>query len=365
MTHTLLRTLRLALIASLIGFSAACTTLSGESAPVASTGAAHEAIPLVSFQAAPTRTPTAVPVVADVPAFGAFRGQVASTSGAGQPSTAAGRAARSSGQPGAAPQPGSAGANPADGAQDAADGGRGADHDDDGNDDDGDDDGDNDRSDDDATGGSPPALADNPAPAPAPVNSCPSLPADLLAQLRAGGMVIYLRHAMTDWSQSAREEEWVDKWPEIPPDASQFEDCSQQRLLSDDGRAHAGAIGRAVGATGIPIARILTSRWCRVIDTASLAFGGSQTDDRLFDSGYLEQDSSDRKDFRSQLRSLLSDRPPAGQNVVLVGHMPQLLDAAGIALEEGTSAVFRPDGGGYQTVVSGMTLGDWECLAGP
>ncbi len=192
--------------------------------------------------------------------------------------------------------------------------------------------------------------------------SCPSLPADLLAQLRGGGMAVYFRHAMTDWSQSDREVAWVDSWPQPRPDASAFEDCSQQRLLTNEGRAHAAAIGRAVGALNIPIGRVITSRWCRVIETAELLFGGSEVDDRLFDSGYLDRGSSEREALADDLRGLLVGASP-GQNLLIVGHMPQLQDVTGLSLEEGEAAVFRSDGGGLDTVVRKMTLADWDCLA--
>jgi len=71
--------------------------------------------------------------------------------------------------------------------------------------------------------------------------------------------------------------------------------------------------------------------------------------DRLFDSGYLESGSDRRRHYEDALRRLLSDSP-GGTNTVLVGHMPQLNDVAGVVLQEGEAAVIRPEGGGFKVV---------------
>src|SRR5215468_2836190 len=64
--------------------------------------------------------------------------------------------------------------------------------------------------------------------------------ADLPAVLRAGGYVIYFRHADTDHSRQDQ-----------PP--VDLDDCTTQRLLSDKGRANSRAIGEAIRALDVPI----------------------------------------------------------------------------------------------------------------
>ncbi len=59
--------------------------------------------------------------------------------------------------------------------------------------------------------------------------------AELLAALRAGGYVIYFRHADTDHSRQDQR-------------TGNLEDCATQRPLSDKGRANSRAIGEAIRA---------------------------------------------------------------------------------------------------------------------
>ena len=49
--------------------------------------------------------------------------------------------------------------------------------------------------------------------------------------------------------------------------------CSTQRNLSDRGKREAHALGEAFRRRGIPLGPVLSSRWCRCLDTARLAFG--------------------------------------------------------------------------------------------
>jgi phosphohistidine phosphatase SixA len=179
-----------------------------------------------------------------------------------------------------------------------------------------------------------------------------------LTLLRQGGLVIYLRHAHTDWSQNDRELEWV---KEMLDDRSLLEDCDRQRLLTDEGRAEAQAIGEAIRSQGIPIGQVLSSPWCRTRETAELAFGGADVaEDKLFDTGYLEAGGEERRAFADALHGLLSE-PPGGANRVVVGHMPQLNDVARISLNEGEAAVFQPEGDGFE-LVRRVAANGWDRL---
>src|SRR5690606_25508400 len=77
----------------------------------------------------------------------------------------------------------------------------------------------------------------------------------LVHALQQGGYVLYLRHAITDRSR-------------IDTDRINLPNCATQRNLSAEGREQARAIGRAVQALGIAVAEVLTSPYCRCIDTA-------------------------------------------------------------------------------------------------
>ena len=79
-------------------------------------------------------------------------------------------------------------------------------------------------------------------------------------QLRAGGLVLVLRHAATDFSKPDQDPVVVG-------------DCSTQRNLSAQGRADARAIGRGVRRLGLPSGRCCRAPYCRTLETARLAFG--------------------------------------------------------------------------------------------
>lgn len=221
----------------------------------------------------------------------------------------------------------------------------------------------------------PPTSTDTPVPAkpsdtPEPVPTVPTVPTEtpaptqdtsILAALRGGGHVIYLRHTRTDWNQNDRELEWINDDRTVDPGL--FRDCDRQRLLNGEGRDQARAIGDAFKRLGIPVGQVLTSQWCRTQETADLAFGrGSVSRNKLFDTGYLDDNSSDRKAYKEALRGLLSDHP-GRSNRVIVGHMPQLADAAGISLQEAEAAIFRPKGDGFDRLVDHVGPGDWDGLA--
>ena len=57
--------------------------------------------------------------------------------------------------------------------------------------------------------------------------------------------------------------------------------------------------------------------------------------------------------------------PPAGTNVVLVSHKPNIMDAFGkdwFDVSEGEASVFKPDGNGFRAVVR-VKAADWARLA--
>jgi phosphohistidine phosphatase SixA len=61
-------------------------------------------------------------------------------------------------------------------------------------------------------------------------------------------------------------------------------DCSTQRNLNDKGRADSRAIGQTFRDKGIKVGRVLTSQWCRCVETAELAFPGQVEEEPVFNS---------------------------------------------------------------------------------
>jgi virginiamycin B lyase len=150
--------------------------------------------------------------------------------------------------------------------------------------------------------------------------------------------VIYVRHTKTDFSQRDT--------------TSNYDDCSKQRNLKDEGRAQARAIGAAFKALGIPVGRVIASPYCRTRDTAELAFGAYERADHY-------------ETAKSLTAELLTAPPADGPNTVIVAHGFILRDVAHMILEEGDAYVFKPRGQGDQGVIARVPATLWgEWAAG-
>jgi len=57
------------------------------------------------------------------------------------------------------------------------------------------------------------------------------------------------------------------------PPQFRLDDCSTQRNLSAVGKLQAARIGRTLMEQGVTISSVLSSRWCRCLETARKAFG--------------------------------------------------------------------------------------------
>jgi phosphohistidine phosphatase SixA len=147
----------------------------------------------------------------------------------------------------------------------------------------------------------------------------------LWALLKGGGKVVLIRHALTT--------------PGVgDPPGMRISDCGTQRNLSDEGRAHARQLGEAFRQRGIAVGRLLSSPWCRSIETAKLAFGRepelSPALGNLF--GRSEESARQLADLRP-----LAGQIPASGNTVMVSH------GSTIFVPDRHIAGYRRDGGAH------------------
>ncbi len=154
---------------------------------------------------------------------------------------------------------------------------------------------------------------------------------ELWALLTRGDQVIVVRHAGTSPG--------VGDPPGFRPGV-----CSTQRNLSAEGRAQAVRLGAALRARGVPVGRVLSSRWCRCLDTARLAFGEAE--------GWPPLDSifEDRSRARGQtaaVRAAIAAHGPGGGTLVLVTHGANVAALAGIHPAPGELLVLTPRGGDF------------------
>lgn len=81
----------------------------------------------------------------------------------------------------------------------------------------------------------------------------------LWSLLRQGGQIVLVRHAQTT--------------PGVgDPSGMRLDDCATQRNLSEEGRRDAQWLGATLRRQGVSAHRLLSSPWCRCVETARLAF---------------------------------------------------------------------------------------------
>src|SRR5262249_31204266 len=81
---------------------------------------------------------------------------------------------------------------------------------------------------------------------------------ELAAALRAGGLVIVVRHGATFPDQA-------------DTDPLNFDNISAQRNLNDAGKTLAKVFGDAFAKIGVPVGRVYTSKYNRAYETAMIA----------------------------------------------------------------------------------------------
>jgi broad specificity phosphatase PhoE len=152
---------------------------------------------------------------------------------------------------------------------------------------------------------------------------------ELWALLRGGGQVVLLRHGTTT--------------PGVgDPPGFRLDDCATQRNLTDAGRDESRRVGAAFRAQRVAVGRVLSSPWCRCLETARLAFGRAEPWPAL-------ANLFGRQDRADALRAALGE-PPSDGILVLVSHGSTISSATGVMPAMGEFVVVTPEGGGRFTV---------------
>jgi broad specificity phosphatase PhoE len=152
---------------------------------------------------------------------------------------------------------------------------------------------------------------------------------DLWTLLRGGGQVVVMRHAVTT--------------PGVgDPPGFRLGDCPTQRNLTEAGRDEARRVGAAFRERGVPVGGVRSSRWCRCLETARLAFGRAEPWEPL-DSVF---EDTHREPERTRAVRALAGTRPAGGNLVLVTHAVNIRALTGISPAPGEFVVLTPEGAG-------------------
>jgi hypothetical protein len=175
---------------------------------------------------------------------------------------------------------------------------------------------------------------------------------DLAHALRAGGLVIVVRHGATFPDQA-------------DTDPLNFDNVAAQRNLNDKGKALAREFGDALRRAGVPVGKVYTSKYNRVYETAVLAgFTEIEKTADLTEGGLVVSPNENNRRAVA-FRRMLAAAPQPGVNTVIIMRYPNIIAALGkdwFDVKEGKASLFRPENGAYM-LVARVQIDEWPRIA--
>jgi phosphohistidine phosphatase SixA len=175
---------------------------------------------------------------------------------------------------------------------------------------------------------------------------------DIAQSLRAGGLVLVVRHGAT----------FPDQADTAPID---FDNVASQRNLNDKGKALAKAFGDALRQAGVPIGKVYTSKFNRAYETAVIAgFKNIEKTQDLTEGGLIVSPNENNR-RADAFRKMLAVAPMDHTNTILITHQPNIVAALGkdwFDVKEGETSIFRPADGGYK-LVARVQMDEWPRIA--
>ena len=144
--------------------------------------------------------------------------------------------------------------------------------------------------------------------------------------LRQGGVVAVFRHALAPGT--------------FDPPGFRLGDCGTQRNLSDEGRAQAQRIGEWFKERQLHPDKVLSSPWCRCVDTATLAFNAS-TAWAALGSPYGATETTGAAHLRELRKALIAASARSGKFQVWVTHSFVQSDLASDSTRSGEALIVR------------------------
>ncbi|MCC3424040.1 MAG: histidine phosphatase family protein [Microcoleus sp. PH2017_01_SCD_O_A] len=156
-----------------------------------------------------------------------------------------------------------------------------------------------------------------------------------LLQRGETGLVVAMRHAIAPGTGD--------------PANFKLGDCSTQRNLSAQGRTQAQQIGAEFRNRNIKIARVLSSQWCRCLETAKLINLGKVEPLRTLNSFF--SDSSQEARQTATIRKLIVDNRNTKGAVILVTHQVNITAITNIVPQSGEAVILKSDEQGKIKIV--------------
>jgi phosphohistidine phosphatase SixA len=164
--------------------------------------------------------------------------------------------------------------------------------------------------------------------------------AEAWTALRAGRHVALMRHADAPGGVG-------------DPPGFRIDDCATQRNLSTKGRADAARIGARLRSEGIAVERILSSPWCRCMDTATLLELGPVEAEPTFGNVVVLRDQ--REPLIAGARAVI-DKWTGRGILLVVTHGANIGALTGISPASGEIVVVRKGSGGSSEPVGRLLL---------
>lgn len=180
-----------------------------------------------------------------------------------------------------------------------------------------------------ASESAPSESAPEPEPEPVPLEPITQAETDIWSRLREADTHYYvlMRHAIAPGTGD--------------PARFQLDDCSTQRNLSEEGRAQASRTGEAFREQNVTVQQVLSSEWCRCLDTAErLELGPVEAFSAL--NSFFE-DRAKGPERTERLRSFMSENRDAPQVTVMVTHFVNISAIAGSGVSSGEMVVMGYD----------------------
>ncbi|MEO8604073.1 MAG: hypothetical protein ABI629_15965, partial [bacterium] len=201
-------------------------------------------------------------------------------------------------------------------------------------------------------------------------SSCEAIGSSTLLQptlaqaLRAGGYTIFWRHAAATVCEdqlglgtaaTTSSPDWWKSCDATCPTGGTI--TATARQLSDIGRMEAESIGEQFDARAFLIGRIISSEFCRNVETADLMDFGPPVEQSMALT-YFVYDEPNRC---ANTFALLAQRPSAGTNTALIGHAGNTCPPlSNLAFAQ--AAIYKPDGGGGETFIATVNFEGWSGL---
>src|SRR6266851_8205464 len=186
----------------------------------------------------------------------------------------------------------------------------------------------------------------------APVPTSAADDKEIANALRAGGLIIVLRHGSTFRDQA-------------DTDALHYENIAAQRNLNDPGKVTARAFGEAFRQIRVPVGEVYTSQFNRACETAVLAGFKDIVKSVDITEGGLVVSPNENDRRTAAFRKLLAIAPKPGADTVIITHKPNIIDALGkdwFDVKEGEASIFKPEGSSYK-LVARVQMDEWPRIA--